>query len=78
MKLRAGVRLGVGTDNHNIAGVRFCDAALLTVIIPSPPAARRFDLRIEVKIPERLTAEERALYEKLRGLGYSRRWGQRE
>ena len=37
-----------------------------------------FNLRIEVKIPERLTAGERALYEKLRGMGHSRRWGRRE
>ncbi len=36
------------------------------------------DLRIEVKIPERLTAEERVLYEKLRGSSHSRRWGRRE
>lgn len=36
------------------------------------------DLRIEVKIPERLTAEERALYEKLRGLDPSHRWGRRK
>jgi len=36
------------------------------------------NLRIEIKIPERLTAQERALYEKLRGLGHSRRWGRRE
>jgi hypothetical protein len=36
------------------------------------------DLRIEIKIPERLTTEERALYEKLRGLGHLRWWGRRE
>lgn len=36
------------------------------------------DLRIEIKIPERLTTEERALYEKLRGLGHLRGWGRRE
>jgi molecular chaperone DnaJ len=36
------------------------------------------DLRIEVKIPERLTAEERVLYEKLRESSHSRRWGRRE
>lgn len=36
------------------------------------------DLRIEVKIPEQLTAEERARYEKLRGMGPSHRWGRRK
>lgn len=36
------------------------------------------DLRIEVKIPERLTADERILYEKLRGMSHLRRWGRRE
>ena len=36
------------------------------------------DLRIEIKIPERFTAEARARYEKLRGLGHLRGWGRRE
>jgi molecular chaperone DnaJ len=36
------------------------------------------NLRIEIKIPERLTVEERALYEKLRGMGHSHRWGRRQ
>jgi hypothetical protein len=44
----------------------------------SARVAGDLDLRIEIMIPERLTAEERARYEKLRELGHSRWWGRRE